>query len=77
MGKSFTIEREVDEYISRTKGDRSASERVNEMLKHAMQQELYESLEAEAQAFFSKAGDAERKEARALQAASIRAISRD
>ncbi|MGH9470772.1 MAG: hypothetical protein ACRD1N_10595 [Terriglobia bacterium] len=75
--RSFTIAPEVDEYISSTKGDRSASERVNEMLRRAMQQERYEKLELEARAFFSTVGDVERKEARAFQDAAIRAITRD
>jgi hypothetical protein len=77
MARSFTIEREVDEYISGTKGDRSASERVNEMLLRAMREERYEKLEAEAQAFFAAVGNAERKDAKALQSASIRSITRD
>ncbi|MGH9437764.1 MAG: hypothetical protein ACRD22_07680, partial [Terriglobia bacterium] len=75
--RSFTIAPEVDAYISSTKGNRSASERVNEMLRHAMQQERCEELEAEAQAFYAAVRDAERKENRAFQAASIHAISRD
>lgn len=77
MTKSFTIDPEVNQYISRTKGDRSASERVNEMLKCAMQQERYAKLEEEAQAFYAKVRDAERNEVRAFQSASIRSVTRD
>jgi hypothetical protein len=77
MAKSFTIEPEVDRYISSTKGERSASERVNEMLKKAMVQERNERLEAEARVFYAKAGAAERKGTRAFQAAAVRAITRD
>ncbi|MGH9447547.1 MAG: hypothetical protein ACRD3O_17725 [Terriglobia bacterium] len=77
MAKSFTIGRELDEYISRTKGDRSASERVNEMLLRTMREERYEKLEAEAEAFFTAVGDKERKAARALQSASIHSINRE
>ncbi|HEX5483215.1 MAG TPA: hypothetical protein VFZ08_11385 [Terriglobia bacterium] len=51
-GKSFTIDREISQHISETKGDRSASERVNEMLKRAMREELDSKLEEEAQAFY-------------------------
>lgn len=76
IAKSFTIEPELDRYISSTKGRRSASERVNEMLKRTMQQELYEKLEAEAQAFYAETGSMERKEVRAFQAAAIRAVTR-
>jgi hypothetical protein len=77
MTKSFTIERELDEYISSTKGNRSASERVNEMLTCAVRQELYEKLAEEAERFFATVGDAERREVRAFQSASIRSIARD
>lgn len=76
MAKSFTIEPELDRYISSTKGRRSASERVNEMLKRTMQQELYEKLEAEARAFYAETGSMERKEARVFQTAAIRAVTR-
>jgi hypothetical protein len=77
LAKSFMIEPEVDRYISSTKGKRSASERVNGMLKKAMEQEQYERLEAEARVFYAKGGGAERKATRAFQAAAIRAITRD
>jgi hypothetical protein len=77
MAKSFTIEREVDEYISETKGNHSASERVNEMLLRAIRAERYEKLEAEAQRFFATIGDAERKGTRAFQAAALRTMARD
>lgn len=75
--KSFTLEPEVDQYVSGTKGDRSASQRVNEMLKRVIRQERYDRLEAEARTFFASAGKAERKEAGAFQAASVRSITRD
>ncbi len=77
MAKSFMIEPEVDRYISGTKGEHSASERINEMLKKAMEQERYEKLEAEARVFYAKAGATERKATRAFQAAAVRAIIRD
>lgn len=77
MARSFTLEREVSEYVTRTKGEHSASERVNQLLKRAMQQERYAKLEAEAQEFFASVKDSERKETRAFQSASIRSITRD
>lgn len=77
MTKSFTIDPEVNQYIFRTKGNHSASERVNEMLKRAIQQERYAKLEEEAQAFYAKVKAAERKEVRAFQSASMRSITRD
>lgn len=81
LAKSFTLEREINEYVTRTKGEHSASERVNQLLKRAMQQELYANLEAEAEEFFvsvkDKDKDKERRENHAFQVASIRAITRD
>jgi hypothetical protein len=77
MARSFTIEREADEYIARTKGDRSAGERVNEMLLRGMRQERYEKLATEAEAFFAVVGTADRRAAKGLQSASIRSITRD
>jgi hypothetical protein len=77
MAKSFTLEREVSEYVTLTKGERSASERVNQLLKRAMLQERHDRLEAEAEAFFASVKDTERKGTRAIQAASIRSITRD
>ena len=77
LAKSFTIDPEINQYISETKGDRSASDRVNEMLKRAMQEERYAKLEEEAQAFYGTKTGSERKEIRAFQAASIRSITRD
>ena len=77
IAKSFTLEPEVTDYVARTKGPHSASERVNQLLKRAMLQERYDRLEADAEAFFASMRDAERKETRAFQAASIQSITRD
>lgn len=76
LAKSFTIEAEVNEYVDETKGKRSASERVNELLRRAMRQEQSEKLEAEAAAFFADA-KAERAEAKAMQKATLRTLGRD
>ena len=75
--KSFTIEREIDKYVANTRGERSASDRVNELLKRAILQERLEKLEEEAAAFFSDARNATRKDARAFQKASMRTLARD
>jgi len=40
--KSYTIDPEVDSYVATTKGDGSASERVNALLKRAIMQEREE-----------------------------------
>ena len=73
--KSFTIEAEINEYVTRTKGSRSSSERVNDLLRRAMLQEKYERLESEAEAFFAVAKD--RTETQAFQTAAARTFQRD
>jgi predicted CopG family antitoxin len=75
--KSFTIEEDVNEYVASTKGERSASERVNELLRRAILQEQAEQLSREAAAFFSDPRNAGRKETRAFQEASRKALARD
>jgi hypothetical protein len=76
LAKSFTIEPDINEYVDETKGDRSASDRVNELLRRAMLQEQYDRLETEAAAFFRDT-KADRDEARAFQKASLRSFGRD
>jgi len=73
--KSFTIDPEIDEYVSATKGDRSASERVNTLLRRAILLEQLEGLEAEAAAFYSMPHS--RAETKAFQKASLRTWNRD
>lgn len=77
IAKSFTIESEVSEYVDHTKGEQSASERVNALLRRAMLQEKYERIEAEAKEFFAAVGEKERKETRAFQAGTVRTFTRD
>jgi hypothetical protein len=74
--KSFTIEQNINAYVDETKGDASASDRLNELLRRAIVQEQYQRLEQEAAAFFAEA-NAERSETKAFQRASIRALGRD
>lgn len=76
LAKSFTIEPDINEYVDETKGERSASERVNELLRRAMRQEQYEKLEAEAAAFFAES-KAEHTETKAMQKEALRTFSRD
>lgn len=73
--KTFTVEPEIDAYVSATKGEHSASERVNELLKRAILLEQSEKLEREAAAFFA-AGE-RRTETKALQKAALRTLARD
>jgi hypothetical protein len=76
LAKSFTIEPDINSYVDETKGDRSASDRVNELLRRAMLQEQYDRLEAEAAEFFAHA-KTDHTGTKAFQKASIQTFSRD
>ncbi len=76
ISKSFTIEPEISNYVDETKGERSASERVNELLRRAMVQEQYERLEAEAAEFFASA-QPDRAETKEFQKAALRTFGRN
>jgi hypothetical protein len=76
ISKSFTIEPEISSYVDETKGEQSASDRVNDLLRRAMIQEQYERMEAEAAEFFAGA-HADRAETREFQKASLRTFGRD
>ena len=76
ISKSFTIDPDVSSYLDETKGEQSASDRVNELLRRAIVHEQYERLEAEAAEFFSGASS-DRVEAREFQKASLRTLSKD
>lgn len=77
LPKSFTLERSIVSYIQSTRGGRSRSQRVNDLLKKAILQEQYERLEQEAAEFFSAPSQTDRAEAKAFQKASIRSMRRD
>ena len=74
---TFTVDEELLERISTTKGDRSASERVNELLKRGLKAEKYERLAREAAVFFSRPDPDERAERKAFTKATKRALSKD
>ena len=76
IAKSFTLDPEVSNYVDGTKGEQSASDRVNDLLRRAMIQEQYERLEAEAAKFFASA-NSDRAETRGFQKASLRTFGRD
>ena len=75
--KSFTLDSEVSDYVEGTKGDRSASERVNELLRLAIRAEQDERLDAEAATFFGATAESERDETNAFQDAALRTFQRD
>jgi hypothetical protein len=76
ISKSFTIEPEISNYVDETKGEQSASDRVNELLRLAIIQEQYQRLEAEAAEFFSDV-QTDRSETKDFQKASLRTLGRD
>jgi hypothetical protein len=77
--KSFTIDPELDEYIQATKGESSASQRLNELIKRAMIEEANERLEREAEQFFTKmaASNSGRTGTLAFQKAALTTLARD
>ncbi len=77
LAKTFTIEPDINDYVGEAKGDRSASERINELLRRAILEEQYERLDAEAAAFFADDSKADRAETKAMQKASLRTFRRD
>ncbi len=74
--KSYSIERQVEVYVTRTRGEVSASQRVNELLRRAIEEEREEQLEREAAQFFSELPADLRKEERAFQKATKRSLAR-
>lgn len=76
ISRSFTIDPEISNYVDETKGERSASDRVNDLLRRAMIQEQYERLEAEAAEFFAEARS-DHAETQEFQKASLRTFGRD
>jgi len=73
--RSFSLDQSVLSEVERTKGSSSASERVNQLLKYALEMERKASLYQEAAQFFSGATE-DRQERRAFQNASVRSWSR-
>ena len=76
QARSFTINDEILTEIASTKGTGSTSERVNELLKRALELERRERLELEAAEFFANNGSASVRERGAYHNASKEALSR-
>jgi hypothetical protein len=74
--KTFTVEESILADLERSRGKRSTSERVNELLKLALEHEAREKLEREAAHFYSTDKN-DRTERRAFQKASFRSLERD
>ncbi len=73
--RSFSLDQEVLSEVERTRGEVSASERVNQLLKYALETERKASLYQEAAQFFSSAPH-DRPERRAFQKAGLKSWSR-
>ncbi len=74
--RSFSLDPDLLSEIERTKGDSSASERVNQLLEYALEMERKASLYKEAADFFGSAPE-DHEERRAFQRASLRSWGRE
>jgi hypothetical protein len=75
--KTITVEESILADLERSRGDRSTSERINQLLKLALEQEAKQTLEREAAVFYSGNKKKGRTERRAFQKASLRSLERD
>lgn len=73
--RSFSLEPEVIQQVEETKGSESASERVNQLLRSALEAEKYARLEEEARRFYASVND--REEARAFRSAALKSWTRE
>ena len=74
--KTFSLDKEVLAEVKRTRGAGSESERVNNLLRFALDLEKRAALHKEAAGFFRRTAD-DRRERRAYEAANIRSWARD
>ena len=73
--RTFSLDRKILAEVKRTKGGLSESERVNRLLRRALDLERRAALDAEAASFFASArGD--RKERRAFESAAVASWTR-
>jgi len=72
---SFSLDREILAEIKRTRGALSQSERVNRLLRLALDSERRAALERESASFYSAPAD--RTERRAFESATIESLARD
>jgi hypothetical protein len=75
--KTLTIEESLLVQVEKTRGARSTSQRVNELLKSALEHERREALEREAANFYAVANQGERQEERDFEKASMDSWNRD
>ena len=75
--KSLSLEKELLREVERTKGGASTSERVNTLLKSALELERRRALATEAETFFGSAPDEDEASRRAFRLASIKSLARE
>jgi hypothetical protein len=74
--RSFSLDTGVLHEVEQTKGGASASERVNHLLKYALEMERKARLEQEAEQFFAAAPN-DREERRAYEQANLKTWARE
>ena len=74
--KTVTLDAEVLREIESTKGKRSTSDRLNELLKVGLEAERAHRIDAEIASFFANHAE-DRQESLAFQRASAKAVSRE
>jgi hypothetical protein len=74
--KTFSLDQDILREVKRTKGAHSESERVNRLLRFALDLEKRAELEQESASFFGSAPD-EKESRRAYQSAAVRTWVRD
>ena len=74
--RSFSLDGAVARQIETTRGSRSASDRVNTLLKRALEAERYVQLEREAAEFFS-GSKGDRDDERAFREAALKVWTRE
>lgn len=76
--KSYSIDRSIDAFLRKTsRGRRSVSDRVNELLHRAIEMEEERGLEIEAERFYGSVPAEERAETKAFQAAAKASLAQD
>jgi len=75
--KTFTLEESILADVERSRGGRSASDRVNELLKRGLDQEKRDELERDAAHFYALKRQKNRSEERASQKAAVRSFTRE
>lgn len=74
--RTFSLDRNILAEVKRTKGALSESERVNRLLRRALELERRAALDAEAAIFFGS-GRGDRAERRAFESAAVASWNRD